>query len=75
MAQAFFPRLRRRAVRLGVLLAFALVLAQTAAVIHTYSHLRAGNSAAGLPASSSLCPDCLSFAPLRVAADAVSSGC
>jgi hypothetical protein len=50
-----------------MLLALALVLAQTGAVMHGYSHLRASS-----PASSHSCPDCLSFAPLLAAAGATS---
>jgi hypothetical protein len=56
-----------------MLLALALVLAQTGAVMHGYSHLRAsGETPPASPASSHSCPDCLSFAPLLAAAGATS---
>src|SRR5262252_672884 len=58
-------RERRHAARLGMLLALALVVAQTGAVVHGYSHL----SAPGTPArSGELCGDCLLFSPLLSAA-------
>jgi len=48
-----------------MLLALALVFAQTAAVVHGYSHLRAPSAPAR---SSQSCGDCLSFSPLLSAA-------
>jgi hypothetical protein len=52
-----------------MLLALALVFAQTAAVVHGYSHLRAP----GAPVrSSQSCGDCLSFSPLLSAAGGAS---
>jgi hypothetical protein len=73
MAQAPFLPGRRHAARLGMLLVFALVLAQTGAVLHEYSHLVASHDAPASPATSSQsCPDCLSFAPVLAAAGGTS---
>jgi hypothetical protein len=58
--------LRARAL-LGMLLVVALVLAQTGALLHQYSHLRASGDAT-LPGQT--CADCLAFAPLLATADA-----
>jgi hypothetical protein len=46
---------------IGLLLVIALVLAQTGAVLHQYSHLRASGDAT-LPGQT--CVDCLAFSPL-----------
>ena len=51
---------------LGMLLVIALVLAQTGALLHQYSHLRASGDAT-LPGQT--CVDCLAFAPLLATAD------
>jgi hypothetical protein len=59
---------RRPASRLGLLLALGLLFAQTGALVHACSHLRAAGEQQGAPASSSMCGDCLSFAPLLTAA-------
>ena len=61
------PLLRecRVAARLGVLLVFALLFAQTGALLHQYRHLRAPSAP---PASGQTCADCLSFSPLLTAA-------
>jgi hypothetical protein len=73
MAQAQFLPERRYAARLGMLLALALILAQTGAVMHGYSHLRASGESPGVPATSSQsCPDCLSFAPVLAPAGGTS---
>jgi hypothetical protein len=56
---------RRVAARLGVLLVFALLFAQTGALLHQYRHLRAPGAP---PASGQTCADCLSFSPLLTAA-------
>ena len=48
-----------------MLLALALVLAQTGAVVHGYSHLRAPSAPAG---SSQSCWDCLAYSPLLTTA-------
>jgi len=55
----------RHAARLGVLLTLALVFAQTGAVVHGISHLRAPSAPAR---SSQSCGDCLSYSPLLSAA-------
>jgi hypothetical protein len=55
-----------------VLLALALLVAQTGAVMHAYSHLRASGESPGVPASTQFCLDCLSFAPLLAAAGGTS---
>ena len=52
---------------LGLLLVVALVLAQTGALLHQYSHLRASGDAT-LPGQT--CADCLAFSPLLATADA-----
>ena len=52
---------------LGLLLVIALVLAQTGALLHQYSHLRASGDAT-LPGQT--CADCLAFSPLLATADA-----
>jgi hypothetical protein len=59
---------RRPASRLGLLLALGLLFAQTGALVHACSHLRAAGERQGAPAPSSMCGDCLSFAPLLAAA-------
>jgi hypothetical protein len=65
MTKARLPRERPHATRLGLLLALALVFAQTGAVVHGYSHL----SAPGEPGrSGQFCGDCLLFSPLLSAA-------
>jgi hypothetical protein len=56
---------RRHAASLSVLLTLALVIAQTGAVLHGYSHLRAPSEPAR---SGQSCGDCLSFSPLLTAA-------
>ncbi len=68
MAQAQFLPCRRQAARLGVLLALALLVAQTGAVMHEYSHLSASGKSRGVPASSQSCPACQSYAPVLAAA-------
>jgi hypothetical protein len=56
-----------------VLLTLALLVAQTGAVMHAYSHLSASGESRGVPATSNQsCPDCLSFAPLLAAAGGTS---
>ena len=56
-----------------MLLALALLVAQTGAVMHAYSHLRASGESRGVPATSTqFCLDCLSFAPLLAAAGGTS---
>src|ERR1700704_1213893 len=74
MAQARFLPCRRQAARLGVLLALALLVAQTGAVMHQYSHLSAsGDSRGFFPATSSQsCPACLAYAPVLGAAGGAS---
>jgi len=52
---------------LGLLLVVALVLAQTGALLHQYSHLRASGDAT-LPGQT--CAECLAFSPLLATADA-----
>jgi hypothetical protein len=52
---------------LGLLLVAALVLAQTGALLHQYSHLRASGGAT-LP--NQTCVDCLAFSPLLATAGA-----
>jgi hypothetical protein len=69
MAQAQFLPCRRYAARLGVFLALALLVAQTGAVMHQYSHLSASGKSRGVPATSSQsCPACQSYAPVLAAA-------
>jgi hypothetical protein len=59
----------RRGALAGALLALALVLAQTGAMVHACSHLRASDEQLSSPlGASQTCPDCLSFAPLLAAA-------
>ena len=73
MAQAQFLPGRRHVARLGVLLALALLVAQTGAVMHAYSHLSASGESRGVPATSGQpCPACLSYAPLLAAAGGTS---
>jgi hypothetical protein len=72
MAQAQFLPCRRQAARLGVFLALALLVAQTGAVLHECSHLRASRESRGVPASSQSCPACLSYAPVLAAAGGTS---
>jgi hypothetical protein len=60
------PRHRNRLLIARAFLALALVIAQTSAQAHLYSHESAGGPAA--PAS--VCDDCLGFAPLLAAAGA-----
>ena len=48
-----------------MLLALTLVFAQTGAVLHGYSHLRAPSAPAG---SSQSCWDCLAYSPLLTTA-------
>ena len=52
---------------LGLLLVVALVLAQTGALLHQYSHLHASGDAT-LPGQT--CVECLAFAPLLTTAGA-----
>ena len=59
--------LRTRA--LGLLLVVALVIAQTGALLHQYSHLRASGDAT-LPGQTQTCVDCLAFSPLLATAGA-----
>jgi hypothetical protein len=64
----FLARGRRGALA-GALLALALVLAQTGAMVHACSHLRASDEQLSSPdGASQTCADCLSFAPLLAAA-------
>jgi hypothetical protein len=73
MAHAALSPYRRRAGKLGLLLALALVFAQLGAVTHGYAHLRPVGAAQGMPAKVSHgCPDCQSFAPLLASAGASS---
>lgn len=59
----------RRAALAGALLALALVFAQTGAMLHGCSHLRASDEHLSAPGGASqTCADCLSFAPLLAAA-------
>jgi hypothetical protein len=59
----------RRGALAGALLALALVLAQTGAMVHACSHLRASNEHLSSPGGAAqTCADCLSFAPLLAAA-------
>jgi len=59
-------------VRLGELVALALLVAQTGAVMHQYVHLGASGESRGAPASSQSCPDCLAYAPVLAAAGGTS---
>ena len=73
MVQAPFLPGKRHAVKIGVLVAFALLFAQTCALVHAYSHLHGNPSTHGVSGGSTggstqLCSDCLSFAPLLAAA-------
>jgi hypothetical protein len=68
MAQVSRGRETLRTRTLGLLLVIALVLAQTGALLHQYSHLRASGDAT-LP--SQTCVDCLAFSPLLATAGAV----
>src|SRR5256885_11071815 len=73
MAQARFLPCRRQVARLGVLLALALLVVQTGAVMHQYSHLSASGESRGFPATSSQsCPACLAYAPVLGAAGGTS---
>ena len=56
-----------------MLLALTLLLAQTGAVMHEYSHLSAPGKSRGVPATSSQsCPACLWYAPVLAAAGGTS---
>jgi len=69
VAQVQFLPGRRYGARLGELLALALLIAQTGAVMHEYVHLSASRESRGAPATSSQsCPDCLAYAPVLAAA-------
>ena len=72
MAQVQFLPRRRYCSRLGELLALALLVAQTGAVMHEYVHLGASGESRGSPASSQSCPDCLAYAPVLAAAGGTS---
>ena len=72
MAQVQFLPRRRYCVRLGELVALALLVAQTGAVMHQYVHLGASGESRGAPASSQSCPDCLAYAPVLAAAGGTS---
>jgi len=73
MAQAQFLPCRRQTARLGLLLALALLIAQTGAVMHEYAHLSASGESRGAPATSSQsCPNCLAYAPVLAAAGGMS---
>jgi len=65
MARVALTSGRRGAGRLGLLLVLALLCAQTGALQHQYSHLRAPGAP---PASTQSCTDCLSFSPLLATA-------
>jgi hypothetical protein len=68
-ARSLQRRTQKTAARL--FLALALLVAQSGAQIHAYSHLRPGSNPSDLAGTSSrLCGDCLSFAPLLSAAGA-----
>src|SRR3984893_5003451 len=74
MAPARFLPCRRHTARLGVFLALALLVAQTGAVMHEYSHLSASGKSRGVPATSSQsCPACQSYAPVLAAAGGTGS--
>jgi hypothetical protein len=67
------PLLTRDRRKLGVhlILALALLVAQSGAQAHAYSHLKSGpNPADRAGTSTQLCAECLSFAPLLSAAGA-----
>ena len=67
MTQVLPGRAPQHARVLGLLLVLALVLAQTGALLHQYSHLRA-SGAATMPGQT--CVECLASAPLLATADA-----
>lgn len=67
VTQVSAGRASQRARALGLLLVVALVVAQTGALLHEYSHLRASADAT-LPGQT--CVDCLAFAPLLTTAGA-----
>lgn len=67
MIQVSPGRRPQRALVLGLLLVVALVVAQTGAVLHEYSHLRASGDTT-LPRQT--CVDCLAFSPLLATAGA-----
>ena len=67
MTQVSAGRGPRHARVLGLLLVVALVLAQTGALLHQYSHLRASGDAT-LPGQT--CVECLAFAPVLATAGA-----
>ena len=74
MAPARFQPLRRHAGKIGLLAAFALVLAQLGAITHAYAHLRVGADPQGIAAKTShSCPDCQSFSPLLAGAGTASN--
>ena len=54
---------------LGLLLVVALVIAQTGALLHQYSHLRASGDATQ-QGQTQTCVDCLAFSPLLATAGA-----
>ena len=69
MAPTRFQPLRRHAGKIGLLLAFALVVAQLGAITHAYTHMRLGADPQGIAAKTShSCPDCQSFSPLLAGA-------
>jgi hypothetical protein len=64
----------RRALVLQLLLALVLLVAQSAAQAHVYSHLRSDSQRSDFNgATSQLCSECLSSAPLLSAAGAPDS--
>ena len=64
MTQVSPGRRPQHALVFGLVLVVALVLAQTGAVLHQYSHLRASGHAT----PSQTCVDCLAFSPLLATA-------
>ena len=69
MAQARSLAEGRHTEIVGMLLALALVLAQSGAIVHGWSHLRASGAVASTPATAGqACKDCLSFAPMLATA-------
>jgi hypothetical protein len=63
------PTADRRALLLQLLLALVLLVAQTAAQAHVYSHLRSDTPKSDFSGTASqLCSECLSSAPLLSAA-------
>jgi hypothetical protein len=67
VTQVSAGRASQRARALGLLLVVTLVFAQTGALLHEYSHLRASGDAT-LPGQT--CADCLAFSPLLTTAGA-----